>query len=424
MNRVWRVLGRIWPWMFLWELSAVAWALLASYFTLGRRGHLDWADHAIGRDFINSWTAGHLLRTGQVADIFHPYRFLAHERALFDARLPFHFWSYPPPNLFLVAPLGFTPYMTGLWLWSVAGLVALGVAVRSWTRHGWLWALLVFCPATPTNIGLGQNGAISAALLIGGLSLIDRRPAVAGALLGLLIFKPQIAILLPVAVLAGRRWRTLWAAAAAVAAVLALSVLVFGIDSWRGFFGPTLQMQGLMLRQGHGPFQWMMPSAYMSARLAFHMHMPQALWVQAPFTLIAVALTAWSWRRAERPLELRAAVLMIATFVASPQAFNYDLIPASAAAIVLLRRDPLRWLALPLAMLVWATPLVMLAWAVPDAMTHIEWARQPVAPLVLTAALIRLVTLPDPERGEWIALRRARRELRRARIAPSGLAPA
>jgi hypothetical protein len=422
MRRAWRVLARIWPWMFLWELSLLAWGLLASYLTLGRRGHLDWTWHAIGRDFINYWTAGHLVRSGQVADIFQPAPFLAHERALFDPRLPFHFWSYPPPNLFLVAPLGFTPYMAGLAVWSAAGLVALGFATRAWTRNWWVWALIVFCPAAPTNIGLGQNGAFSAALLIAGLSLIDRRPALAGALLGLLIFKPQIAVMLPIAVLAGRRWRAMGGAAAVVVAVLALSVLVFGIESWRGFFGPTLQTQGLMLRQGHGPFQWMMPSAYMSARLAFHMHMPQALMVQAPFTLLAVALTAWSWRRADRPLELRAAVLMMATFVASPQAFNYDLIPAAAAAVVLLRRDPLRWLALPLAMLVWVTPLVMLAWAVPDAMTHFEWARQPAAPLVLTAALVRLVTLPDAERGDWIAGRRARRAGRRARR--SGPAPA
>ena len=190
--------------MWLWELSLLGWAILASYFTLGRHGHLDWTHHAIGRDFINSWSAGHLILSHQVADIFRPPLFLAHERALFDPRLPFHFWSYPPTNLFLVWPLGFTSYMAGLALWSVAGLVALGVALRVWLREtagfdGWTFALLLLTPAAATNIGLGQNGAFSAALLIGGVALIDRRPVLAGALLGLLIFKPQIAVLL--------RWR-------------------------------------------------------------------------------------------------------------------------------------------------------------------------------------------------------------------------
>ncbi len=395
-----RWIGRVWPWLFLWELSVVAWAILTSYFTLGRQGHLDWTHHAIGRDFVNSWTAGHMILAGRVDDIFQPVLFLARERSLFDARLPFHFWSYPPPNLFLVLPLGFTPYMAGLVLWTLAGLVALGFAARVWTRKWWLWSLLMLAPATATNIGLGQNGAFSAALMIAGLSLIDRRPAMAGALLGLLIFKPQIAILLPVAVLAGRRWRVMWAAAATVAAVLALSTLAFGLGAWRGFFGPTLYTQGLMLRHGHGPFQWMMPSAYMSARI-LHLQMWDALAVQAPFTLLAAGLTAWAWWRRSCPLELRAAVLMLATFVASPQAFNYDLIPASAAALVLLRRDHRVWLSLPLAILVWSTPVAMMA---------LQWADAPLAPLVLTAALVRLALLPDGERP----VRR-----RRGRPAPS-----
>ena len=392
-----------WWWWWLWELSLVAWLLLASYFTLGRVGHLDWTNHAIGRDFINYWTAGHLIWSGEVRDVFQPALFLAHERALFDPRLPFHFWSYPPPNLFLVAPLGFTPYMAGLVLWSLAGLVALGFAVRVWTRDPWLWTLLMLAPATATNIGLGQNGAFTAALLIAGLSLIDRRPALAGALLGLLIFKPQIAVLLPVAVLMGRRWRTMWAAAAVVVAVLALSVLAFGLDSWRGFFGPTLRTQTIMLVHGHGPFQWMMPSAYMSARL-FKLDAAHAVWAQAPFTLLAVALTAWAWRRDDRPLELRAAVLMVATFVATPQAFNYDLIPAAAAAIVLLRRDRIRWLALGIAMLVWSAPV---------AMVGLQWLHAPVAPLVLAACLVRLSLLPDEGREAAEARRRDRRAARR-----------
>ena len=385
MTRIWRWLGRTWKELFLWELSAVAWAILLSYFTLGRRGHLDWAHHAIGRDFINSWTAGHLILSGQVNDIFQPRLFLGHERALFDPRLPFHFWSYPPPNLFLVWPLAFTPYMAGLALWSLAGLVALGFGLRAWTRDRWTWGLLMVAPAVAANIGLGQNGAFTAALLISGLSLIDRRPGLAGVLLGLLIFKPQIAILLPVAVLAGRRWKAMWAAAATVVAVVALSAVVFGPGAWAGFFGPTLTTQGIMLRQGRGPFQWMMPSAYMSAR-TFGLHMWSALAVQAPFTLLAVGLVGWAWWRRDKPLELRAAILMMATFVASPQAFNYDLVPAAAAAVVLLRRDRLVPVGLGLAVLVWAAPVAMMA---------LQWVHAPITPLVLAAALVRLAMLPD-----------------------------
>jgi hypothetical protein len=393
IGAVWRWLRRVGLALWLWELSVVAWALLVSYFTLGRRGHLDWLHHAIGRDFINSWTAGQLTLRGQVADIFWPPLFLGHERALFDARLPFHFWSYPPPNLFLTLPLGLLPYMPALALWTLAGLAALYAAVRVWTPDSHMRWLLMFAPAVATNIGLGQNGAFTAALLIAGLSLIDRRPRLAGVLLGLLIFKPQVAVLLPVAVLAGRRWQTMGAAAATVVAVLLASWLAFGAVAWQGFFGPTMQTQTIMLVHGRGPFQWMMPSAYMSARL-LHLKAAQAALAQLPFSGLAVALTAFAWLRREKPLELRAAILMLATFVATPQVFNYDLIPASAAVLVLLWRDPRRWVALCLALLVWATPVAMMG---------LEWIKAPVAPLVLTAALIRLAMLGDVPRQRRMA---------------------
>lgn len=376
---IWLLLG---PTAWLWELSFVAWAMLVSYLVLAD-GYLDWTGHAIGRDFINYWTAGHLTLSGQVKDIFIPKLFLAHERALFNPRLPFHFWSYPPPTLFLVAPLGLTDYFTGFALWSAAGVVALYFALKLWPEPGWVKWLILICPAVPTNIALGQNGAFTAALLLTGLGFWRERPRLAGVLLGLLIFKPQIALLLPVAVLAERRWSTMVAAAIAAGLVLALSIPAFGLDAWTAFFGPTLTAQGLMLSQGRGPFQWMMPSAFMAARV-LGVRSDWAMAIQAPFSVLGVWLV-WKAYRSDADNALKAAVLMTATFVASPQAFNYDLIPAAAAAIVLWRRDQSA-LARALCLLLWALPVFMIA----AQAVHIV-----IAPLVLAGAAWKLVQLCD-----------------------------
>jgi hypothetical protein len=378
---VWRIFG---PMTWLWELSFVAWALLASYL-LFAKGHLDWTHHALGRDFINYWTAGHLTLSGQVNDIFQPKLFLAHERQLFDPRLPFHFWSYPPPALFLVAPLGLTGYFTGFALWSLGGMVALYFALRLWPEPGWVRWMILLCPAVPTDIALGQNGAYTAALLIGGLMLMERRPTFAGVQFGLLIFKPQIGVLLPVTVLARRHWKALAAAAITGVAVLLASLLVFGPGAWRGFFGPTLTTQAIMLRQGHGPFRWMMPSAYMAARV-LKFSWPDSAMIQAPFTLLAIVAV---WRvsvRRDVSAAWKAAVVMTATFVATPQAFNYDLIPVAAASLLLLRHDPRLWLSLP---------IVILAWTLPVTMLGLQEIKAPIAPLVLTALLLRLWALAD-----------------------------
>jgi hypothetical protein len=53
----------------------------------------------------------------------------------------------------------------------------------------------------------GQNSTWTPGLFGGGLSLLERRPLLAGGLLGLLIYKLQLGLLIPVALLAGRHWR-------------------------------------------------------------------------------------------------------------------------------------------------------------------------------------------------------------------------
>lgn len=64
-------------------------------------------------------------------------------------------------------------------------------------------------PARLVNILNGQNGFLSAALLLGGTWWIDRRPVAAGILFGLLTFKPQFGTLLPFVPIALAAWRVI-----------------------------------------------------------------------------------------------------------------------------------------------------------------------------------------------------------------------
>src|SRR5262249_43095814 len=63
----------------------------------------------------------------------------------------------------------------------------------------------------------------------------DRRPRLAGVLLGAMCFKPQLAILVVPALIAARRWQTLLWAAVVVAGLSFASLLIFGEGAWRGF---------------------------------------------------------------------------------------------------------------------------------------------------------------------------------------------
>jgi hypothetical protein len=383
--------GRLW----LWEFSALGWLLLLPYI-MSAHGHLDWSGHALGRDFVNYWSAGQMVREGHVAPIFDRDGFLAAEHRLFDPRLPFHFWSYPPVALFLVAPLGWLPYVPALIAWSVAGVVALVPTARRFLPDPREAVLLVACPATAIDIALGQNGALTAALLIGGLALWDTRPRTAGALLGLLIFKPQMALMLPVAVIAERRWITMGVAVAVALGLLLLSAPVFGLNAWRGYLTNSLVTQQLMLSQGTGPFQWMMPTVLMSARL-LGLPFVIAMTLQAIFSLIAVCMV-WSAWRGDADREAKAALLMAATFMASPQSFNYDLIPAACAALVLWRRDRSS-VGQALALAVWGLPIVMITLQAVDGVGERGYLVKPLmmlSPLALTGVAWRLYRLCRP----------------------------
>ncbi len=172
--------------------------------------------------------------------------------------------------------------------------------------------------------------------MLGGFALLERRPLIAGGLFGLLGFKPQLGFLLPVALGAEGRWRPFTSAAAIGLLVAAVSVMVFGLEAWRNFFQFTVPTQRMMM-VGTGPFRWMTPSAFMSGLIVTGLP-SGALLFQLPFSLLGIAL-AWRAFRVDGNLQLRAAAVIIATFIASPQSFNYDMIPVAAAALVMVRRS-------------------------------------------------------------------------------------
>src|SRR3984957_15709122 len=103
-------------------------------------------------------------------------------------------------------------------------------------RGDLLWLLLVLgFPSVLINIGHGQNGFLTAALLGGALVVLDRRPILAGIMIGLLIYKPQYGLMIPIALAVSGRWRAFAAAAATVAVATIATTLVFGVSVWHAF---------------------------------------------------------------------------------------------------------------------------------------------------------------------------------------------
>jgi hypothetical protein len=155
--------------------------------------------------------------------------------------LTLHPWVYPPSFLLLLLPFGLVPAGAALALFlavTFGGLLcaARGLACDPQQRRLYEFTVL-FCPAVASTVFTGQNAFLTAALLLGGLTVAERRPWLGGALLGLVTLKPQLALMVPVALLGARDWRAL-AGAAAAAGVLALaSLAVFGAEAWHDWLG-------------------------------------------------------------------------------------------------------------------------------------------------------------------------------------------
>jgi len=152
-------------------------------------GGLDVAHHQIGRDFINTWAGPQLAFSGRLGLLFDFDAYQAAISELFGAPLPWHAWSYPLFCLFLFWPLAQLPYFVALAAWTF-GLFAIFAAMTlsrvERSSRLLLLILLAFAPAALINMAGGQNGFLTACLLIGGILLLDRRPVVAGILFGLL----------------------------------------------------------------------------------------------------------------------------------------------------------------------------------------------------------------------------------------------
>src|SRR4029079_11395729 len=158
---------------------------------------LDVTNHAVGRDFLNVWAAGRLVLDGRMALLFDADAYHAALQQMVHPAIQVHYWSYPPTSLLIAVPFGLLPYGWALAVWTLAGLAAflcVGRIALGQAPARVVTALLVIAPATVNNIVCGQNGFFTAALLGGGFLLLQTQPVLAGVLLGLLSFKPQLGL--------------------------------------------------------------------------------------------------------------------------------------------------------------------------------------------------------------------------------------
>ena len=110
------------------------------------------------------------------------------------------------------------------------------VVVRLITPNWYSPLLVPLCLPVAYTMVAGQNGNLTAAVIGAGLIMLPRSAIFAGILFGLLVYKPQLAVVIPFCLIAGSYYRALFSMMVTALSLGLLSWLVFGADAWIAFF--------------------------------------------------------------------------------------------------------------------------------------------------------------------------------------------
>jgi alpha-1,2-mannosyltransferase len=300
-------------------------------------GDMSANNQPLGTDFSQVWVAGKEVLAGRPEAPFDIRLHAQAQRAAFGPETAIFGWHYPPYFLAAAALLARLPYLQALALWQLATLALYLLTIRAILRGAGLpprkimLAALAF-PAVVVNVLHGQNGFLTAALLGGGFLLLDRRPLIAGALFGLLAYKPQFLLTLPLALLVLGQGRALLAAATTLSLMTAASIVAFGVSSWRAFID-SFAFTRTIVEEGATGFE-KIQSVFAAVRLLGGG--VEAAWLCQTVTAGCALGGLFLLLRSGADARVKAAGTITAMFLTTPYALDYDMMALAPALALLL----------------------------------------------------------------------------------------
>jgi hypothetical protein len=340
----------------------------------------------VGSDFPFFWVASHIesledLKLAYTGKLFS----LEAATERWGDTIQGRYWAYPPHFILVLRPLSALSYGAAFVVWNVVGLAFFAAVI--WATFGRSWRLVGFtalAPAALFCLWLGQTGLIMAALLVGGIGWLWRRPVLAGILLGFLTCKPPLGLLVPFALVAGGHWRAFVSACLTAGVLILASLAVFGLEGWTAYLENLPGRQVDLQEAAGGIIVNLSPTILMAARLLGLAGVIQ-FGLQALVAAGVLACVMWAFRGGRDP-GLCCALLFVGTMLASPFSLSYDMSMVSVA-VWLLLQDILRTGAKA-----GERTIAALTWALPCVIYILNEAHIPIGPLVLGSAFV-LVTI-------------------------------
>jgi Glycosyltransferase family 87 len=293
--------------------------------------------HPTFGDFSALWSYGQILVAHRGGDLFRGHQLHDFQIALgmkADDQAPF---PYFPAFMILFRPLALLPLTWSYLAWSAGTLLLFaGVVSKTVSKAPWSILAVLIGPTTVISFACGQTGFLAAAFITAGLRLMRSRPILAGTAFGLLAYKPQLGLLVPVALLASGAWTSVIAASATIASLSAVATLCFGWQIWLDWLAQIPDYNTF--------FHRISSTLPIQPTVAGNLHLLGCNDIVANSAQVIVALAVigliWqSYRNASN--RIADAALIVGTFLATPHAFVYDM-PMVTAALCLYVEDRLQ----------------------------------------------------------------------------------
>ncbi len=332
-------------------------------------------------DFCAFWAAARLSLGGHPAAAYaEPAIRAAELLAAQPSGAQYLPYIYPPVFTLYILPFGRLGYLPAFTLFALGGAAACACCLRAILPRPFPTLAILTFPGLVMNAVIGQNGFISTIAFSGAMLLLDRTPLLGGACLGTLVFKPQLSLAIPVALVFARRWRALFAFSGTALGLVLLSWAAFGGGAWAGFVACAPLLRAVLLSPQILP---KLLSLFAAMRL-LHAGQSAAAIVQIAGSMMALScLAAICARRPGAGPEV--AALVAAAFLCTPYLMDYDLLCLGV---------PLAWLAgkgCRAGWLPWEKAGLVVVYVLPlIARTLTMTGGVPVAPVVI-AGLLALV---------------------------------
>jgi len=306
-------------------------------------GLLDRAGNIKFQDFVQFYISARLISQGRTSDLFDQQIAVQELQVIVGqptrVRLP---TVYGPQVGLFFAPLARFPFLVAASIWVAISFASFFLCVY------WLWK---FCPNLGPYPGIVAMAAISfppffhfflrgqisvpvlACFTAAFLAFRSGRVWMAGAALGLLAFKPQFLLAIPLVLLLSCSWKTLTGLITSAFAQIALTCVYFGTAVMRTYFDTlwhiprwiAIAEPGVAQAQMHSLRSfWLLLLPWPTVALI--------LYVLSSAAVLALAVVSWKSRG---NLELRFSALVVAAVLINPHLFVYDLLVLMPALLLL-----------------------------------------------------------------------------------------